>query len=65
MEEEKFEDIWVIKPEKPQEPEVDLKTFAQRIIVQIFGPRQDLSSHSERRIESRRKWEVAEFIEKA
>jgi hypothetical protein len=34
------------------------------IKVQIFGPRQDLSSHRERWIESRRKWEVAEFIEK-
>jgi hypothetical protein len=63
VEEEKFEDIGDIKP-KNHKPKVDLKPF-QRIKVQIFGPRQDLFGHHEQRIKSRRKREVAEFIEKA
>jgi hypothetical protein len=31
---------------------------------EFFGPKQNLSSHRERRVESRRKWEVVDFIEK-
>jgi hypothetical protein len=47
VEKEKFKDIGEIKPEEPQVPQVDLKTFAQRIKVLILGPRQDLSRHCE------------------
>jgi hypothetical protein len=63
VEKEKFEDIGEIKLEEPQVPEVDLKPFPKGLKYE--GPRKDLSSHRERRVESRKKWEVAEFIEKA
>jgi hypothetical protein len=54
LEEENFEDIGDIKPEEPQVPEVDLKPLTKRL-VRIFVPRHDLSSHRERRVESRKK----------
>jgi hypothetical protein len=55
VEEEKFEDIGEIKPEEPQVPEVDLKPLPKGLKYEFFGPRQDLSSYRERRVESRRK----------
>jgi hypothetical protein len=54
MEEEKFEDIGEIKHEEPQVAEVDLKPLPKGLKYE-FGPRQDLSSHHKRRVESRRK----------
>jgi hypothetical protein len=54
LEEEKFEDLGEIKPEEPQVPEVDLKPLPKGLKYNL-GPRQDLSSHRERRVESRRK----------
>jgi hypothetical protein len=55
VEEEKFEDIGDTKPEEPQVPQVDLKPLPQGLKYEFFGPRQDLSSHRERRVESERK----------
>jgi hypothetical protein len=55
VEEGKFEDIGEIKPEETQAPKVDLKPLPKGLKYEFFGPRQDLSSHRERRVESRRK----------
>jgi hypothetical protein len=55
VEEEKFEDLGEIKSEEPHVPEVDLKPFPKGLKYEFFGPRHDLSSHRERRVESRRK----------
>jgi hypothetical protein len=57
VEEEKSEDIGEIKPKEPQVPEVDLKPFPKGLKYEFLGQTRPihLSSHCERRVESRRK----------